>query len=263
MELALSGVCEQLGGESCENAEIAKRVLGEGVDELGSHQRTVSGGGEEMDESFLKLDGWKSFEREPGANAARKREEVLASEFVDEPGIAGEDDGEKLPRVEVGAEKKPELVEHGGVHFLGFVDEKNGAKKGGIKMSLPAFAKRLGSGPTVMGSKGNGEDIAHLAVEVGEMGLRSGEDAHNELGLKREALGEKAKDDAFAGTGLSGDKGEAAFSAEVQLELPEEALEGGSRPKGLERHIGREGVELEAEEVEQFLVHDSSSVFGR
>jgi hypothetical protein len=216
-----------------------------------------------MDKSLLKFGGRQGFERESGANAARKGKEVVASELVEESRIAGENDGEKLPGVEVGAEKEPELIEHGGVHLLGFVDEKDGPNEGGLEMGLPAVAKQLGSGPSIVGSKGNGEDIAHLAVKVGEVGLRPGEDAHDELGLKGETLGEKTKNDTLSRSRLTGDKGKAALSAEGQLELPEEALDGGRPAKGFEGHVGRERVELEAEEVEQFLVHDSSSVFGR
>jgi hypothetical protein len=263
MELALSGMGEELGRKARENAEVTEGVLGERGGELWGHERAVSGGGEEVDERFLKLGGGKRVEREPGADATRERKEVVATELVEEPGISGENDGEKLPRVEVGAEKEPELVEHCGVHLLGFVDEEDGPKERGLEMGLPAFAKRLGPGPSVVGSKGNAEHVAHLAVEVGEVSLRPGEDADDELGLTRESLGEEAKDDAFAGSGLSGDEREAAVSSEGQLELPEEALEGGCNPKSLERHVGREGVELEAEEVEQFFIHGSSSVLGR
>jgi hypothetical protein len=263
MELALSGMGEELGGEARENAEIADGVLGERGDELRGHERSVSGGGEEVDESLLELRRQQSLEREPGADAARERKKVVAAELVEEPGIAGENDGEKLPRVEVSAEKEPELVEHCGVHLLGFVDEEDGPKERGLEMGLPAFAKGLGPGPSVVGSKGNGEHVAHLTVEVGEVSLRPGEDADDELGLTRESLGEEAKDDTFAGSGLSGDEREAAVSSESQLELPEEALDGGCNPKSLEGHVGREGVELEAEEVEQIFVHGSSSVLGR
>ena len=141
MELALGGVREELGGEARENAEVTERVLGERGDELRCHQGGIAGSGEKVDERLLKLGGWKRLEREPGADPARKREKLVASELVEEPGIAGEDDGEKLAGVEVGAEKEPELVEYGGVHLLGLVDEQYGPKEGGLEVGLPAFVE--------------------------------------------------------------------------------------------------------------------------
>jgi len=262
MELALGGVREELGGEARENAEVSERVLGECGDELWGHHGGIAGSGEKVDERLLKLGGRKRLEQEPGAEPARKREKLVASELVEESGIAGEDDGEKLSGVEVGAKKQSKLVEHGGVHLLGLVDEQHGPKEGGLEVGLPAIAKQLGTSPSVVGSKGNGEDVTELAVEVGEVRLRPGEDACDELGLEREAFGKQAKDDALAGSGLSRDECEAAVPADRQLELPEEALDGRALPKSFEGHVGREGVELEAEEVEQFFVHGLSSVVG-
>ena len=46
-------------------------------------------------------------------------------------------------------------------------------------MGLPALAQHLGAGPAVVGAQLDPEQVAHLAIEVGEIGL--GPAAHADL----------------------------------------------------------------------------------
>ncbi len=95
-------------------------------------------------------------------------------------------------------------------------------------MSLPALAKRLGSGPSVMGSEGNLKGITQLTVEVGEVGLRAGERTDDELGMRRQAFGDEPQGDTLATSGLAGDEREATVLGERVLEFPQEAFHGRS-----------------------------------
>ena len=61
-----------------------------------------------------------------------------------------------------------------------------------------------------MWSQFDAEQIAHLAIEVGEAGLGAGDDADLDVALRAEALGENAQRDGLAGAGGAGDEGEAA-----------------------------------------------------
>jgi hypothetical protein len=59
-------------------------------------------------------------------------------------------------------------------------------------MALPTIAQHLGAGPPVVRSKFDAEQIAHLAIEVGEAGLGPAEDADLDVALSAEPLGENA-----------------------------------------------------------------------
>ena len=88
-------------------------------------------------------------------------------------------------------------------------------------MGLPAITQHLGSGPAVVRSQLDAEQIAHLAIEVGEAGLRARDDSDLDVALRAEALGENAQRDGLAGAGGAGDEGEAAFADEL-LDAPAE-----------------------------------------
>ena len=131
-------------------------------------------------------------------------------------------------------------------------------------MGLPALAQHLGAGPAVVGAEFDAEQVAHLAIEVGEIGLGPAAHADLDVALLREPLGENAQGDRLAGAGSAGDEGEAAFADQL-LDAPAERLDARRDMERLDRHVGRERVPLEAVEREQLLVHVSSpsSSFGR
>jgi len=59
------------------------------------------------------------------------------------------------------------------------------------------------------------EQIAHLAVEVGETGLRPADDADLGVSLRTKPLGEDAQRDRLAGAGRAGDEREAALAGDL------------------------------------------------
>jgi len=76
------------------------------------------------------------------------------------------------------------------------------------------------------------------------------------------ALGEDAKRDGLAGPGLTGDEGKPALVGEPMLDAPGEVLEPGREVQRLEGQVGGEGVELQAIEGLDIVIHDPSSGSG-
>jgi hypothetical protein len=107
------------------------------------------------------------------------------------------------------------------------------------------------------------EQLAHLAVEVGEPGLRPADHADLDVALRREPLAEDAQGDRLAGAGRSGDESKTAFAGKL-LDAPAERLDTRGDAERLDRDIRGERIPLEAIERQQFLVHVSSpSSLGR
>jgi hypothetical protein len=131
-------------------------------------------------------------------------------------------------------------------------------------MALPAIAQHLGAGPSIVWGEFDAEQVAHLAVEVGEAGPGPAEDADLDIALSAEPLGENAQRHRLAGAGRAGDEGEAAFADEL-LDGPAERLDASAEVERLDRHVGSERVPLEAIEGQHLLVHVSSPSwsFGR
>ena len=102
-------------------------------------------------------------------------------------------------------------------------------------MQGPALTQRLGATPAIVGPQRDAEQLAQLAVEVGHVGLRSGDGADHQIRLGGEALTEQAQGDALAAAGLAGDQGEATFAHQRELDTPQEVLNLGCDPKRLGR----------------------------
>src|SRR6202035_2144428 len=123
--------------------------------------------------------------------------------------------------VEARGRQQPQLGEPGWRLLLGLVDNQHGSRQSGVDVGLPAIAQHLGSGPAIVRSQLDAEQIAHLAIEVGEAGLRARDNADLDVALRSEALGENAQRDGLAGAGGAGDESEAAFADEL-LDAPAE-----------------------------------------
>ena len=108
------------------------------------------------------------------------------------------------------------------------------------------------------------EQVAHLAIEIGEIGLGPAAHADLDVTLLGEPLGENPQGDRLAGAGSPGDEGEAAFADQL-LDAPAERRDARRDMKRLHRHVGRKRIPFEAVEREHLLVHVSSpcSSFGR
>ena len=174
--------------------------------------------------------------------------------------VAGEHDGQEGSGVEVGGGEDAQLGEHRAGDLLGLVDEQDGAVSGGLDLSAPGFAEGLEAGPAVVRGERDAEEVAELAVEVGQGALGPGEHADGDVGELVEGVGELAQGDGLAGAGIAGDQGEAAVSHQP-LEAPAEGVEVGGSPQGLDRDVGGEGVPLQAQGLVQVGArsHDSSS----
>ena len=102
------------------------------------------------------------------------------------------------------------------------------------------------------------EQLAHLAVEVGEARGGMGQRCDAQPLGAFEAIGEQAKGGALSGAGLAGDEGEAAGAHQMVLDAAAEAVHRGGGDEGLDRKLRGEGIELQPVEGEQFAVHEVS-----
>ena len=154
--------------------------------------------------------------------------------------------------------------ENGRQHLLRLVDDQDRPRQRGVDVGLPALAQHLGAGPAVVGAEFDAEQVAHLAIEVGKIGLGPAAQADLDVTLLREPLGENAQGDRLACAGSPGDEGEAAFANQL-LDAPAEQLDARRGMERLDRHVGRKRIPFEAVEREQLLVHVSSpcSSLGR
>jgi hypothetical protein len=134
-------------------------------------------------------------------------------------------------------------------------------------VGVPALAQRLEAAPSVVGLERDAEEVAHLAVEVGDVALGVGQRAHGHVAQLCEPLGQQPQRHALARPGLAADQRKAAFAHQALLDAPAEALDPGGGAQGLGRQVRGEGIPLEAVEREQLLVHDEDSSgscgFGR
>ncbi len=172
--------------------------------------------------------------------------------------IAAQDHGQKRAGVEVGGGEDAQLGQDRGGDLLGLVDEQHRAQAGGLDVGAPGLAQGPEAGPAVMGLEGHAEELAELAVEVGDAALRPGQDRGGEVREGLEVVGHEAQGHRLAGARLAGDKSETALAREG-LDTPAEVIELGWAPQGVDRDVGMEGVPLQAVEGEQLRgVHAGS-----
>ena len=172
--------------------------------------------------------------------------------------VAREDDAQDGARVELGGGEQAHLGEHGVLELLRLVDEQERAHAGVVEVGTPALAQHLEAVPAIVVDQRDAEQLAHLAVEVGEarggVGERCDAQPLGALG----AFGEQAKRDTLSGAGLAGDEGEAAGAHQMVLDPAAEALHRGGGHEGVEGQLGGEGIELQPVEGEQLAVHEVS-----
>jgi hypothetical protein len=100
--------------------------------------------------------------RSPGApHTAGKGEEFIGAQTFGEPPVGGQHGGQQDVGVEVGGGQQAQFGEHGSLHFRRLIDEKHRPGDGALDVSLPALAQF------------DAEEFAHLAIEVGDVGLRA------------------------------------------------------------------------------------------
>ena len=122
----------------------------------------------------------------------RERQQVIAAKELGEALVAGEDDAQQGARVELRGGEQAQLVHDRGGELLGLVDEQHRTQARGVEVGEPAGTQRLEAHPAVVGSEFDGEQVAELTVEVGEVGAGVGERGDGEVGQALEARGEQA-----------------------------------------------------------------------
>jgi len=146
---------------------------------------------------------------------------------------------------------------------LRLVDDQHGPGQGFVDMGLPALAQDLGATPAVVWMEFDAEEVAHLAIEVGDVGLWAADHANLHVTLGGKRCGQDAQDGGLAGAGSAGDEGEAAFAHEL-LDPPAERFQAGGDMQRRGRHGGSERIPFEAVQREHLVVHASSpSSLGR
>jgi len=100
-----------------------------------------------------------------------------------EPPIAGQHDGQQDVGVEIGGGQQAQFGEHGGLHLLCLVNQQHRSGQGGLDVRLPTVAQGLGATPAVMRAQLDAEELAHLAIEVGDIGLRPTDHADRHVAL--------------------------------------------------------------------------------
>ena len=88
--------------------------------------------------------------------------------------------------VEIGGGQQAQLGEHGGLHLLSLIDQKHRPGQGALDVGLPALAQDLGTAVAVMRAQLDAEKFAHLAIEVGDVGLRAADHADRHVALCRQ-----------------------------------------------------------------------------
>ena len=223
--LALGGGLEQLAGHDHQGARIALSVIAERGDHSGGHQVGRAGLLQGVPEALLEVLRRGAFDRQAHAHAAGEREELIGAQAFGEASVAGEHDGQQDVGIEIGGGEQAQFGEHGGLHLLRLIDDEHRSGQRALDVRLPALAQDLGAGEAVMRAQFDTEEFAHLAIEVGDVGLRPADHADGDVALVGQRCRQDAQGGGFAAAGRAGDEGEAAVAGEL-LHAPAERIPG-------------------------------------
>jgi hypothetical protein len=171
--LALGCGLEQLSRHDHEGARIALGVIAERGDDFGGHQGGRAGLLQGVTEALLKVLWRRAFDRQTHPHAAGEREELIGAQTFGEASVAGEHDGQQDIGIEIGRGEQAQFGEDGGLHLLRLVDDENWPGQGALDVRLPSLAQDLGAGEAVVRAQFDTEEFAHLAIEIGDVGLRA------------------------------------------------------------------------------------------
>jgi hypothetical protein len=146
-----------------------------------------------------------------------------------------------------------------GGHLLGLVDDEHRAQQRGLDVGVPRVAQGLEAAPAIARGERHAEQVAELAIEVGDAALRMLDDADHDVAERGEPRGDDTQGGGLADTGVAADEGEAALAHQV-FQPPAEVLEPGRDDKRFRRDLGRERIPLEPVELQERTIHQASSV---
>jgi len=244
-ELAFCGDGEELVSEIHEDAEVAGRMLGQGGLEVGSHERRIACGIQEMVEAGEEFLAGSIVEKEPATDAAADGKQSGVPEALREALVTAKDNAEELLGIEVFGAEDAELGEDGTEGFLRLVDEEDRTRGGRKDVLGPASAEGLEAGPAIVRGKGDGEEVAELPIEVGGLALGMLGDAAKDVWNALEVMGEEPEGDAFAGARVAGNQDEAAV-LDAGTDAANKGIDGRRSVQSLDGYVGAEGVEFEA-----------------
>ena len=179
----LCGGLEQVGCHDHQGPQIALGVIADGRDHLRGHQGGGAGLLQGMTQAVLEVLRRCAFDRQTHPHAAGQGEEFIGAQTFGEPPIAGQHDGQQDVGVEIGGGQQAQFGEHGGLHLLCLVNQQHRSGQGGLDVRLPTVAQGLGATPAVMRAQLDAEEFAHLAIEVGDIGLRPTDHADRHVAL--------------------------------------------------------------------------------
>ena len=106
---------EEFRRHTDERCGTAGGVVAQGISQRLGHEARIAGGGEQMLEAGQELFTGGDAGGETGTDPRTQGDELLATQFVEEPRITREDHTQQRLRVEAGAREQPRLTQTIGV----------------------------------------------------------------------------------------------------------------------------------------------------
>ena len=204
--VALDGGSQELVAVVHEDTEVGGSVLDECDLEFGRDQLGVACSSQQVVETCTEFVGRGVLELQVAADATLNGLQVAVAQPLRQAGVASEDDAEQGPGIEVLAGQNPDLVEDGSEHLLGLIDDEERAHEGGGDVLGPALPQSLKAVESIVVLGGDAEEVADLAIEIGDPALGMIDGADGDVGLLAEAVGEQTQSDALSGAGVADKK---------------------------------------------------------
>src|SRR5262249_48988422 len=205
------------------------------------HQARRAGLLQGVPETVLQLLGGGSFKGKALSHPAGQRQEFRRAQMLEQPAVAGQHDGQQDVGIELNGGEQAQLREHDRAHLLRLVDEQHRSGECGIDVGLPALPQHGGAGPAIMRMQADPEEFAHLAVEVGDVGLRTADHTDPDIALRGKVVGEQAHGGGFAAPGHAGEQGKSALFGLLR-NAPAERSDGRGGVQPLDRRARRKRV---------------------